>query len=358
MTIESAAAGTPAPLDDQPSDFATTARPTCCAACAAVPSTCPATPGTTPARMPWNVAVDQRPAAVAYPANADEVSEVVPRRRGTPGCGSRRRAPATTPARSATARRRRAAPHLRDDPRRHRPRADGSPGSGRGALWLDVVEAAASTASRALHGSSPDVGVVGYSLGGGMGWYARELGLAANSVTAVELVLGDGTQLRATEQENRTCSGRSAAAAATSASSPRWSSSCSPIETAYAGMLHVGPAARREGAAGVGEVDRVRAGLRDHVVPAAEPAADARAAASSSAAVSSIVIDGAVLAEDAEAERIIADLRALEPGAGHVRPGAGVGAGPPAHGPRGTRRPASRPRRSWPTCPRRRSRRS
>src|SRR5699024_7239133 len=29
------------------------------------------------ARMPWNVAVDQRPAAVAYPANAEEVVSVV-----------------------------------------------------------------------------------------------------------------------------------------------------------------------------------------------------------------------------------------------------------------------------------------
>ena len=30
----------------------------------------------------------------------------------------------------------------------------------------------------ALHGSSPDVGVAGYTLGGGIGWYARKLGLA------------------------------------------------------------------------------------------------------------------------------------------------------------------------------------
>ncbi|MGH8893588.1 MAG: hypothetical protein ACRDWY_09850 [Actinomycetes bacterium] len=29
------------------------------------------------ARMPWNAAVDQRPAAVAYPASAREVAEVV-----------------------------------------------------------------------------------------------------------------------------------------------------------------------------------------------------------------------------------------------------------------------------------------
>ena len=37
----------------------------------------PGDPGYDAARMPWNVAIDQRPAAVAYPANADEVSEVV-----------------------------------------------------------------------------------------------------------------------------------------------------------------------------------------------------------------------------------------------------------------------------------------
>ena len=68
-----------------------------------------------------------------------------------------------------------------------------------GVLWQDVVEAAAAHGLAALHGSSPDVGVVGYSLGGGIGWYARQLGLATNSVTAVELVLGDGTQVRADE---------------------------------------------------------------------------------------------------------------------------------------------------------------
>ena len=61
--------------------------------------------------------------------------------------------------------------------------------------------------------------------------------MATNSVTAVELVLGDGTQLRADADTTRTCSGRSAAAAATSASSPRWSSGSIDIETAYAGML-------------------------------------------------------------------------------------------------------------------------
>jgi hypothetical protein len=45
------------------------------------------------------------------------------------------------------------------------------------------------------------VGVVGYSLGGGIGWYARRLGLQCNAVTAVELVLADGTAVRATADE-------------------------------------------------------------------------------------------------------------------------------------------------------------
>ena len=40
-----------------------------------------------------------------------------------------------------------------------------------------------SSGSPRLHGSTPDVSIAGYSLGGGVGWYARKLGLAANSVT-------------------------------------------------------------------------------------------------------------------------------------------------------------------------------
>ena len=48
----------------------------------------------------------------------------------------------------------------------------------------------------ALHGSSPDVGIAGYSLGGGMGWLARKYGLQTNSVTAVELVTADGRAAR------------------------------------------------------------------------------------------------------------------------------------------------------------------
>ena len=63
---------------------------------------------------------------------------------------------------------------------------------GAGVVWEEVVNPAAEHGLVALHGSSPDVGVAGYTLGGGMGWLARKHGLAANSVTAIEVVTADG----------------------------------------------------------------------------------------------------------------------------------------------------------------------
>ena len=71
-----------------------------------------------------------------------------------------------------------------------------------GALWMDVTVPASEHGLAALAGSSPDVGVVGYSLGGGTGWLARKLGLATNSVTAIEMVTADGRLVRADEHEH------------------------------------------------------------------------------------------------------------------------------------------------------------
>ena len=61
-----------------------------------------------------------------------------------------------------------------------------------GTKWADVVPVASDLGLAALHGSTPDVSVVGYSLGGGIGWYARKHGMSANSVLAIELVTADG----------------------------------------------------------------------------------------------------------------------------------------------------------------------
>jgi hypothetical protein len=70
-----------------------------------------------------------------------------------------------------------------------------------GAKWEAVVPRASEHGLAALHGSTPDVSVAGYSLGGGVGWYARKLGLSTNSVTAIELVTADG-RLRRVDHEH------------------------------------------------------------------------------------------------------------------------------------------------------------
>jgi UDP-N-acetylenolpyruvoylglucosamine reductase len=67
---------------------------------------------------------------------------------------------------------------------------------GAAALWSDVVPAASELGLAALHGSAPTVGVVGYSLGGGLGWYARKHGLQCNRIAAIELVDAAGEERR------------------------------------------------------------------------------------------------------------------------------------------------------------------
>ncbi len=67
---------------------------------------------------------------------------------------------------------------------------------GAGVKWERVAPQLSDFGLAALHGSSPDVGIAGYSLGGGMGWLARKYGLQANSVTAIELVTADSRARR------------------------------------------------------------------------------------------------------------------------------------------------------------------
>ena len=67
---------------------------------------------------------------------------------------------------------------------------------GAGVKWEKVAPRLSDHGLAGLHGSSPDVGIAGYSLGGGMGWLARKYGLQTNSVTAMELVTADGRIVR------------------------------------------------------------------------------------------------------------------------------------------------------------------
>lgn len=63
-----------------------------------------------------------------------------------------------------------------------------------GVKWKKVMEAAAEFGLAGLCGSSSDVGVIGYTLGGGLGSLGRKYGFAADAVRAVEIVTADGRQ--------------------------------------------------------------------------------------------------------------------------------------------------------------------
>ena len=142
----------------------------------------------------FNTSVALRPAAVAYPRNVDEVIAAVRHAREH---GLRVAPQATGHNVSAYGTLDDAllvdVRHLQDiaiDPRARRVRV------GAGVKWERVAPTLSEHGLAGLHGSSPDVGIAGYSLGGGMGWLARRYGLQANSVTALELVLADGRHVR------------------------------------------------------------------------------------------------------------------------------------------------------------------
>ncbi|MFI5569150.1 bagremycin/ferroverdin biosynthesis FAD-dependent oxygenase BagK/FevA1 [Streptomyces sp. NPDC051740] len=71
-----------------------------------------------------------------------------------------------------------------------------------GARWHQVVDAAAVHGLAPLNGSSPLVGVVGYTLGGGLALLSRAYGFAADHVTAVDIVTPDGRPRTATAQRH------------------------------------------------------------------------------------------------------------------------------------------------------------
>jgi FAD/FMN-containing dehydrogenase len=73
---------------------------------------------------------------------------------------------------------------------------------GGGALWSDVIAAAAPHGLAPLSGSSPTVGVTGYTLGGGTGWLSRLHGFAADSVRRFEVVTASGELVTASATED------------------------------------------------------------------------------------------------------------------------------------------------------------
>jgi FAD binding domain len=146
------------------------------------------------ARQAWNLAVDQHPAAVAHAADAADVARVVDfaRQHGlrvavqATGHGAGAMAPLEDTVLLKTDR----MTGVEIDPAASRARIEA------GTLSADVAVSAGEAGLAALLGSSPDTGVIGFTLGGGAGWLGRRYGLAANAVTAIEVVTADGRQRR------------------------------------------------------------------------------------------------------------------------------------------------------------------
>ena len=145
-------------------------------------------------RAAFNILVDQRPAGVARPRSADEVSDVVRSaaadgKRVAAQCTGHNAAPLGSLANTVLLRTAGLGGVEID--------ADaGSARVGAGTLWGDVLPRASELGLAALHGSSPNVGIAGYTLGGGVSFYHRRHGLACNRVTAIELVIAGGEQIR------------------------------------------------------------------------------------------------------------------------------------------------------------------
>jgi FAD/FMN-containing dehydrogenase len=145
------------------------------------------------ARQAWNLAIDQHPLAVVLPRDAEDVADVV---RVAAANGLRialqatGHGAATLDLDGVVLVRTDGLLGVEVDPTTRRARIAA------GALARDVVAAAAPHGLSFLSGSSPDVGVVGYTLGGGIGWLARRYGLACNTVTAAEVVTADGAGRR------------------------------------------------------------------------------------------------------------------------------------------------------------------
>lgn len=142
------------------------------------------------ARAAWNLTVDQAPTAVALPESVRDIQTIV-RAAGRLGL---RVAPQAT-GHNAMPLGPLARTILLSLARMRGVTIDAEHGRARveaGAQWGDVTPRAAAHGWTALAGSSHDVGVAGYTLGGGISWLARSHGLAANSVLSLKVVTADG----------------------------------------------------------------------------------------------------------------------------------------------------------------------
>lgn len=150
-----------------------------------------ATPGDSDwdeARQAWNLAADQQPTAVALVESADDVSRVLEFARDSglrvTAQGTGHGAGPLNPLTDVIL--------VKTERLRGVEVTDGRARVEAGAWAADLGEAAAKSGRAFLPGTSPNVGVTGYTLGGGLSWFGRKYGWACNNVAAIEVVTADG----------------------------------------------------------------------------------------------------------------------------------------------------------------------
>jgi FAD binding domain len=146
------------------------------------------------ARQAWNRAADLKPAAVVFAETADDVAQVAAFAGDgglkVVGQGTGHGAVALGPLEDTI---------LIKTERMRGVEVDGDSKTATveaGVLGSELGEAANEHGLSSLPGSSPNVGVIGFNLGGGLGWLGRRHGFACNRVRAIELVTADGEQRR------------------------------------------------------------------------------------------------------------------------------------------------------------------
>jgi FAD/FMN-containing dehydrogenase len=272
--------------------------------------TIPGDPAWDDARRAWNLHVDQRPVAVVEPETVADVVSVVDfaRQHGlkVAAQGTGHNASALASLQDTILVRTHRMRVVDIDPVTCRARAQA------GALWADVAVPASEYGLAALAGSSHDVGVVGYLLGGGLSWLARKYGLATNSVTAIQIVTADGRVRLVDGQHDPdlfwALRGGGGSFGVVTAIELR----LYPIEEVYAGML-VFPWERAREVLGAWRAwtdtvpDEITTSARILQVPPLpdipEPLRGRNLA----------IIDGAYTGDEADGAEVIAPLRALGP---------------------------------------------
>jgi FAD binding domain len=154
----------------------------------------PGDPDWDQARAAWNLASDRQPAAVAFVESAEDVAKTIAfaARHGlkVTGRGTGHGAVAIGALEQTILIKTERMRGIEIDEQAQTARVEA------GVLAMELGAAAQAKGLCSLPGSAPDVGVIGYTLGGGLSWLGRRYGFACNRVVAIELVGADGEPRR------------------------------------------------------------------------------------------------------------------------------------------------------------------